>query len=132
MKSMKPLKTKTIVVLQALFALYVYAVFKIILFKFGNIDFAFLWHQLQRGPEQIAGRLVQGNFVPLATISATLNRMTNHALFNLIGNIALFMPYGIFLILLSGKKGGSGTGVLLRSLGLSLILECAQGLFSIG
>ena len=27
--------------------LYVYAVFKIILFKFSSIDITFLWHQLQ-------------------------------------------------------------------------------------
>jgi glycopeptide antibiotics resistance protein len=132
MKPMKPLDTKIIVVLQALFALYMYALFKIILFKFGHINFAFLWHQLQRSPEEIARRLVQGNFVPLDTITNTLHTMTDHAMLNLIGNMALFMPYGLFHVLLSGRKRMSGIAVLVRALGISLILECAQGLFSIG
>ncbi|UQZ36236.1 VanZ family protein [Paenibacillus sp. PK3_47] len=125
-------QTITTIILQALFALYVYAIFKIILFKFGHIDFAFLWQQLQRSPEQIAGRLAQANFVPLATILNTLDRMTVHSLINLTGNIALFIPNGIFLVLLSGSKKITGIGVLFKAFGLSLTLECAQVLFSIG
>jgi glycopeptide antibiotics resistance protein len=120
--------------LQALFAIYIYVLFKIILFKFGSINFSFLWQQLQRSPDNIAGSLQRGNFVPLATLFNTYHHLTPNTMLNFAGNIALFIPYGIFLVLLSpnGKGGGSFTGVLLRSLALSAVLECAQALSYIG
>lgn len=131
---MNPAHKLRIYGLQALFAVYIYVLFKIILFKFGSINFSFLWQQLQRSPDNIAGSLHTGNFVPLATLFNTYHHLTPTTMVNFAGNIALFIPYGIFLVLLSpnGKGGGSFTGVLLRSLALSAVLECSQAVFYIG
>ncbi|NHN29599.1 VanZ family protein [Paenibacillus sp. S3N08] len=121
--------------IQVLFALYVYALFKIILFKFGSIDITFLWQQLKRSlgsPEYIRRRLQEGNLTPFKEIYRTIHVLSNHDLINLIGNIAIFMPFGIFLGLMSNKKRISFIGAFIRSLGLSLILESAQAIFSIG
>ncbi|CAH1190519.1 hypothetical protein PAECIP111892_00225 [Paenibacillus auburnensis] len=118
--------------LQALYAVYIYILFKIILFKFSPIDFTFLWHQLQRSPDTIVRQLRMGNFVPLATISNTFHHLTATTLLNFIGNIALFLPFGLFVAFLSPNQNLSLRGLVLRAFGLSALLECAQGLFSIG
>ncbi|WP_052380665.1 VanZ family protein [Paenibacillus camerounensis] len=118
--------------LQALFAVYIYVLFKIILFKFSPIDYRFLWHQLQRSPDTILRQLRLGNFTPLETVFNTFDPITVTKLVNFAGNIALFMPYGIFIALLSSNRQLSWFGVMIRSFGLSAVLECAQGLFSIG
>ncbi|NQX43741.1 VanZ family protein [Paenibacillus tritici] len=120
--------------LQALLAVYIYILFKIILFKFGSIDLSFLWQQLQHGPENIIGSLQRGNLTPLATLSSTYHHVTPHSFVNFAGNIALFIPFGIFLVLLSpnGKGSGSFSGVLLWSFALSAVLEGAQSVFYIG
>lgn len=117
---------------QILFALYIYALFKIILFKFGSIHFGFLWQQLLDSPQHIDRQLQWGNFMPLATISNTVHHLTPHTLLNLAGNIAIFLPYGMFLVLQSRDRRISFMAVLIRSFSLSLLLECAQGLLSIG
>ncbi|CAM4480685.1 VanZ family protein [Paenibacillus typhae] len=118
--------------LQAIFAVYIYVLFKIILFKFSPIDFRFLWHQLQRSPDTTLRQLRQGNFTPLETVYNTFDPVTVTKLVNLTGNIALFIPFGIFMALLSSNRQISWFGVMLRSFGVSAVLECAQGLFSIG
>lgn len=118
--------------LQALFAVYIYVLFKIILFKFSPIDFRFLWHQLQRSPDTTLRQLRLGNFTPLETVYNTFDPVTVTKLVNLTGNIALFIPFGIFMALLSSNRQITWFGVMLRSFGLSAMLECAQGLFSIG
>ncbi|WP_340022985.1 VanZ family protein [Paenibacillus sp. FSL K6-1096] len=119
---------------QVLFIVYLYILVKIILFKFGTIDPVFLWHQLQQGPHNLISSLHTGNLIPLATLSDTYDHPTPHNLLNLTGNIALFIPYGLFLVLLSphGKSSGSFTGVLLWSFALSAALEGSQALFYIG
>lgn len=122
-------------IIHVLFALYMYALFKIILFKFGSMDMAFLWQQLKYSlgnPDTIINRLQQGNLIPFHEISRTIHEVSNHGLFNLIGNIAIFMPFGIFLGLMARSNRISSVGVFLRSLGLSLCLESAQLLFAIG
>lgn len=118
--------------LQALYAVYIYILFKIILFKFSPIDFTFLWHQLQRSPDTIERQLRMGNLVPLATISNTFHHLTATTLLNFMGNIALFLPFGLFTAFLSPNQSLSLRGLVLRAFGLSALLECAQGLFSIG
>ncbi|QSF46931.1 VanZ family protein [Paenibacillus tianjinensis] len=118
--------------LQALYAGYIYILFKIILFKFSPIDFTFLWHQLQRSPDTIERQLRMGNLIPLATISNTFHHLTATTLLNFIGNIVLFLPFGLFTALLSPNRSLSLRGLVLRAFGLSALLECAQGLFSIG
>jgi glycopeptide antibiotics resistance protein len=122
-------------IIQALFAMYVYALFKIILFKFGPMDMAFLWQQLKQSlgnPDTIINKLQQGNLIPFHEISSTIHDVSSHGLFNLIGNIAIFMPYGIFLGIMARNKSISFIGVFIHSIGLSLCLESAQVLFSIG
>ncbi|WP_310832769.1 VanZ family protein [Paenibacillus pedocola] len=118
--------------LQALYAVYIYILFKIILFKFSPIDFPFLWHQLQRSPDTIERQLQMGNLVPLATILNTFHHLTATTLLNFIGNILLFIPFGLFTAFLSLNRSLSWRGLVLRAFGLSALLECAQGLFSIG
>lgn len=51
---------------------------------------------------------------------------------NLYGNILIFIPFGMFLMLLSNKSRMSFLGVGFRSLALSLSLECLEVLFLIG
>jgi glycopeptide antibiotics resistance protein len=129
---MKRTQANREIAVQILFALYVYALFKIILFKFGSINFIFLWDQLQHSPHNIGRTMQWGNFIPLATILNTFDNLTSHTLLNLGGNIALFLPYGMLLRLQSGGRRISLLHVLIRSLGLSLLLECAQAILSIG
>ncbi|MDF2963183.1 MAG: VanZ family protein [Paenibacillus sp.] len=130
---MKQMRLLNGVIIQALYALYVYALFKIILFKFGSIDMSFLWRQLRKSlgnPDYISMRLQEGNLIPLKEVSRTIHGLSSHDLFNLVGNVIIFMPYGIFLGLMSTRI--SFIGAFIRSLGLSLCLECAQAVFSIG
>ncbi len=122
-------------IIHVLYALYIYAVFKIILFKFGSIDTLFLWQQLKRSlanPDMIIYRLQQGNIIPFHEISSTIHDVSNHGLFNLIGNIVIFMPLGIFLGLMARSNHISYLGVFLRSFSFSLCLESAQLLLAIG
>ncbi|WP_150275962.1 VanZ family protein [Paenibacillus tepidiphilus] len=119
------------VVLQVLYAVYIYALLKIILLKFGTFNLEFLWAELRQGPENLARQLQWGNFTPLATISGSLQELSVHSMVNLTGNIALFIPFGIFTCLLSVRRV-TLFGILVRALGLSLMLESAQALLSIG
>ncbi|MDR6549965.1 VanZ family protein [Paenibacillus qinlingensis] len=132
---MKKWKVWHEMLLPALFALYMYVLFKIILFKFSSIDLPFVWQQLQRNlenPIYIQNRLAFANFQPFVSITANLQRLSQHDLINLFGNIAVFMPYGMFLLLTSGSKKISFSGVFIRSLGVSLSLESLQVVLSMG
>lgn len=89
---MKHQKLLNDIKIQVLFALYVYALLKIILFKFGSIDMTFLWQQLKMSlgnPDNITRQLQKGNLTPFKEISRTLHVLSNHDLINLIGNIAI-------------------------------------------
>ncbi|MBA2937408.1 VanZ family protein [Paenibacillus sp. CGMCC 1.16610] len=130
-------RTKRIkrLVVPVLFAVYMLTLFRVILFKYGSIDIDFLWYRLQKNvenPEYSMSRMQFGNFIPLKTISDTVLSPTSHEVINLIGNILAFMPYGIFLLLLSKCKSIKLIGVIIRSLGVSLLLELLQVYFSIG
>lgn len=123
------------VIIPAFYALYMYIVFKVILFKFRPIEFGFLWDRVQLDaahPGNIKERIVSGNLRPFETISETMQSMTGHALYNLIGNVAIFMPLGVFLYLLYRNQGLSCVGVFMRALALSLTLEVLQAVFQIG
>ncbi|BBH24074.1 hypothetical protein Back11_54190 [Paenibacillus baekrokdamisoli] len=132
---MKHQKRLNDIKIQVLFILYVYTLFKIILFKFGSIDMTFLWQQLKMSlgnPDYISRQFQKGNLIPFKEISRTVHSLSTHGLINLVGNFAIFMPFGIFLGLMLRNKKISGIKLFILSLGLSLILECAQALFSIG
>jgi glycopeptide antibiotics resistance protein len=132
---MKQIRVWNEMLLSALFAFYMYVLFKIILFKFSNIDLPFLWHQLQRNivnPAHIQNRLEFANFTPFVSISNNIQNLSSHDLVNLFGNIAVFLPYGMFLILMWPHKKISLFGALLRSVGLSLCLESLQLVLSMG
>ncbi|WP_367618539.1 VanZ family protein [Paenibacillus andongensis] len=122
-------------VMPGLFALYMLTLFRVILFKYGSIDIDFLWSRLQKNlekPEYSMHRMQYGNFIPLKTIFDTVLSPSSHEVINLVGNIVAFMPFGIFLLLLSKSKTISLIGVFIQSLGMSLLLECLQVFFSIG
>ncbi|WP_082595845.1 VanZ family protein [Paenibacillus sp. Soil750] len=132
---MKQMKIWNEMLLSALFALYLYVLFKVILFKFSSIDLPSLWQQLQRNidnPEHIQNRLEFANFKPFVSISNNIQSLSPHDLVNLFGNIAVFMPYGIFLVLMWRHKKISLFGAFLRSVGLSLCLESLQVVLSMG
>lgn len=121
--------------IRALLALYVYALFEIILFKFRLIDATYLWHQLQaflENPAYLKWRMQGGNLKPMAEIARTLHGRSPHELLNLIGNIAIFMPFGMFLAVLSKNGRVPLIGTFLASFGLSLMLEGTQAVFAIG
>jgi glycopeptide antibiotics resistance protein len=125
------------IVLSVLFVLYLLALFRVILFKYGSIDTDFLWDRLQKNlenpnPAYSMHRMLYGNFIPLKTISVTVLTPSIHGVINLVGNILAFVPYGIFIVLLSKSKMISLIGVFIQSLGLSLLLECLEVFFSIG
>lgn len=133
---MKKTKLLNRIIVLALFVLYMYALLRIILFKFYWRDMTFLWHQLQRNlgnPDNLMYQLQRGNFIPLKTIFINIQSLPGwHDLINLVGNIAAFIPFGMFLVLLTKNKGMSFIGVLALSLSLSLYLECSQVVFSLG
>lgn len=121
--------------IHVMFAFYLYVLIKIILFKYGRIDMTFLLQQLKQGwsnPEPIIWRVQQGNLIPFDEISKTFHSMSMHGFINLFGNIVIFMPFGIFLGLLGMKKKLSCMGVFMRAFGVSLCLESAQAIFSMG
>jgi len=131
---MKKKRMQNDITIHILFALYVYALFKVILFKFGSMDITFLGNQLKRSlgnPDNIARELHQGNLVPFHEISRTMDDLTFHGLINLVGNVAIFIPFGIFIGLMLKRKS-IFFGAFILSLGLSLCLESIQAVFSIG
>ncbi|MFC4807677.1 VanZ family protein [Paenibacillus sp. GCM10023250] len=118
----------------ASFLLYMYALFKIILFKFNPISLGYLWAELLRSvrsPQDVSWRVHAGNLVPFEEISRTVHVMTPHGLVNVLGNVAIFMPFGLFLGLLS-RNGISLFGAMICSFGLSFCFESAQAVFAIG
>lgn len=132
---MKKMKLMNRMIALALFTFYMYTLIRIILFKFRWRDMTFLTQQLQRNlgnPDNLMYQLQSGNFIPFKTMLINIHSLSLHDLSNLVGNIALFIPFGMFLVLMSKNKGISFKGALTRSLSLSLCLECLQVVFSIG
>lgn len=116
-----------------LFGLYIYVVIKVILFKLGTIDISSMWYLLQRNvksPAYIKNQLHMANFIPLQSISSNIERLSySHDFINFFGNIVIFMPLGVFLVLMSKNQRMSCIGVFTRALGLSFGLECIQFVF---
>lgn len=118
-----------------LFIFYLFMLMKIILFKFQAIDPGFLWSQLYNSlshPELVYRRLLTGNLVPFSEITRTMELMTSHSLFNLVGNVAIFVPFGLLVGAMLKKRGISALAALMYSFLMSLLLESAQLLLRIG
>ncbi|QJD86853.1 VanZ family protein [Cohnella herbarum] len=132
---MKRTKLLSGMIVTALFGLYLYALLKVILFKLQPIDVTFLWQQLQvkiENPHALMDRLKTGNTTPFHQISENMQMNSGQDFLNLVGNVALFMPLGVFLFILLKNNGLSIVGVMVLSFVLSLSLECAQAVFSLG
>ncbi|MDP4098935.1 VanZ family protein [Paenibacillus sp. P96] len=118
-----------------LLVIYVYMLVKIILLKFNSLDLGFLWARLLAGlqqPSLFSQRLHTGNLVPFQEISRSMHSLTSHDIFNLFGNVAIFMPLGILLGLMFKREGMPGMRIFICAFFLSLGLEIAQLLFMIG
>ncbi|MFF2885998.1 VanZ family protein [Paenibacillus sp. NPDC057967] len=125
----------SVLLLQTLLALYVYMLVKIILLKFHSLDMRFLWSRLLAGlqqPDLLSQRLESGNLVLFREISRSLQSFSSHDIYNLLGNVVIFMPLGILLGLMFTRKRMAGIKVLFYAFFLSLCLETAQLLFMIG
>ncbi|MBU5345787.1 VanZ family protein [Paenibacillus lautus] len=118
------------------YSLYLYVLLKVILFKFGSVDISVLWQQLHRATEihgYAQNRLQFANFTPFESIRMNMRHLSSaHDVINLFGNIAIFMPNGIFVGLMLRSKFLGFIGSFTTSLGLSLALECSQLVFSMG
>lgn len=131
---MKPIKILNDVIVPVLFAIYIFVVFKVILFKFGSVDISFIGQQLQRNiehPDYVMYRLQLGNFTPLKSISQSVQNLSSHDLINLVGNIIVFVPYGCLLPIYRNHRV-SFAGAFIGAFGLSLCLECLQVVLSMG
>ncbi|RAP74513.1 VanZ family protein [Paenibacillus montanisoli] len=123
------------IIIQASFVLYVYILFKIILFKFDSINMTFLWAQLKtslENPDHIIRQFQSGNLIPFDEISKITQGMSEHGWINLFGNLAIFIPYGFLLGAMLRNKKISCTDGFILSFALSQLLESAQVLFAIG
>lgn len=122
------------------FALYLFLVVKILLFKFGSLDTELLtaqWEMVRSDPGVLLERLhTRGNLVPFHEIQSYLHAIqqhgSGHSLVNFAGNIVAFMPFGFLLPLLFAKKASGMGKVVLLSLLLSLLLETTQLAMSCG
>ncbi len=121
--------------IRILFILYLYTLVKIILFKFHDPAMPYLLERIKTdltNPDLVLHRMQQGNLIPLGEITRTLQNVSGHGLLNLFGNIGLFIPFGVFLVLLGGEKQATLGRVLITVFVASLCLESAQAVFSIG
>ncbi|WP_088014119.1 VanZ family protein [Gottfriedia acidiceleris] len=133
---MKIIKLMNKIFVSALFVLYMYAIIRVILFKFRWRDLTFLLYQLQtklENPDNLINELKMGNIIPFKTIFINIHSLSSWPDFsNLVGNIVAFIPFGMFLVFLSKDRGMSFISVFGRSLIFSLCLESLQVVFSLG
>lgn len=122
------------------FALYLFLVVKILLFKFGSLDRELLtaqWEIVRSDPGAILERFhTRANLVPFHEIQSYLQAIqqngSGHSLVNFAGNIVAFMPFGFLLPLLFAKKASGMGKVVWLSFLLSLLLETTQLVMSCG
>ncbi|WP_127529884.1 VanZ family protein [Paenibacillus kobensis] len=135
MKRMQALITLPVTLL---FVVYLYMLVKIILFKFGEVNFMFLWRQAEAAitdNSRLRVGLYGANFTPFHTIAGNLHSGALYEYIQLYGNIGLFIPFGMFMAyLVRGKRFGFVTygAVLVSSFVLCLLLEGIQLLCTIG
>ncbi len=122
-------------ILYAIFGVYMYVLFRIILFKGHVVDLAYMAEQLQatlHDPYRIVRRMELGNVVPYYEIKRALDSGTSHGYLNVYGNIAIFAPFGLLLGLLGNGKPATLASAASGAFILSLILEWLQAVFAIG
>jgi glycopeptide antibiotics resistance protein len=108
---------------------------KIVLFKMHPADPEFVWQKLKisfGNPRFVAERIEQGNLVPFHEISAAMNEPTDRRLLNLVGNIAVFVPFGMLLPFLFKSDRLVLTRTAIFAFAFSLLLEGSQAVLSIG
>lgn len=128
------MKLKT-ALLYAVFACYLYLLFKIVLFKGYSIELAYLGEQLRaslQDPFRIADRMGNGNLVPFHEITRALEAGTNRGYLNVYGNIAIFVPFGVMQAMFGQGRGPGLAATAKNAFILSLFLELLQATFAIG
>lgn len=124
-------------VISIAFILYLWLVVKILLFKFGPIEWKALFASMSLSlsqPELIWERLLsRGNLIPFHEIRNYLANMSEGGrIVNFIGNVIAFLPFGLLLPFLHVQKDRSFWKTAILSFLFSLCLETAQLLASIG
>lgn len=111
---------------------YLLLLVKIILFKSGTIDFLFILKQFASFPYTIEAIQIRisnrGNIIPFETIMNTFNLLSSWSIFNLLGNILIFIPLGILLTNIKGNI----VFVFMLSLITTCTLEISQFITNIG
>ncbi|WP_071394264.1 VanZ family protein [Bacillus tuaregi] len=124
------------IIIPGLFFLYLYGLIRIILFKYRWMDLTILWQLLKRNlenPDHLMYQFQSSNIIPFKTIFINIHSLSMWRDFsNLVGNIIVFIPFGLFLVLLSKHNRISCIHVLTLSFGLSFGFECLQLLTSLG
>ena len=134
----KPSESKSSInlVLAAVFIVYMYFLIRIILFKGSPIDLSSLVEQAGRmleHPDRMFNR--HGNYVPFKEISRGIHQLSLSDPFsslNLVGNLLVFIPFGIFISMLFSHKSSVFIRVFFLSLALSLSFEVTQLVCYIG
>lgn len=136
---MKPFQLSKDIVLSALFAIYLYVLVKVILFKLGPVELEYLIERLQHNwqhPYDIVQRFhAGGNITPFKEITRELKYSTNLLGFppdNLLGNIEAFIPLGIMAPMIFRYLRGTWLGLFLLAFLLSASFEVTQLVLSIG
>jgi glycopeptide antibiotics resistance protein len=115
-------------ILFTLFVLYLFALVYFILVKY----LQYFFQQIKNFDiESIGKGIKRANFIPFKTIMYYVTKQEKYetGALNLGGNIALFMPLGVFLFLLYRS---SLKAVLLIAFFLSLFFELLQLIFNVG
>ncbi|GAA4832171.1 hypothetical protein GCM10023310_06790 [Paenibacillus vulneris] len=136
MRSFHPGKN---IVLPAVFAVYLYLLTKAILFKLGPLELDYLIDRFKHNwenPRDIIKRYeASGNIIPFKEITQDLKQPIDFLQFppdNLIGNIEVFIPFGLMAPLYFRRCCRSWAGMLMTSLLWSGSFEMIQLLLSIG
>jgi Glycopeptide antibiotics resistance protein len=135
MRSIRAMRSIPAIVL---FLIYMYILVKIILFKFGHVDLMLLLRQAKwtlADLSQIQYRMDMANLVPFRTITDNLNSRALYDSIQFYGNVAIFIPFGMFIpFLMNGHRLGIWmySLVFISSFALCLLLECTQLICSIG
>ncbi|MFC5470667.1 VanZ family protein [Cohnella suwonensis] len=124
-----------VVAVWTLLAIYIWVIMKIVLFKMHPADPMFLWQRLKislENPRLIAQDIERGNLIPFHEIYAALKDRTDQRLLNFVGNIAVFVPFGMLLPFVLKSNRLAQTRTVFYAFAFSLLLEGWQAVLSIG